>query len=229
MSFLNKLFKTIKDNTGIDAGELTSKVQKTASFASMSKVAKGLCQLNWKWSEDAMMEDKGTGKPLRNWDRQTKTTPRLDDIYLSWETQNVTLDEYLVFIGWQGWPYAIIQKDHPEGVFLPEFVENLAKNNFNSVKYITVKAADVSNNCIKFPASETDNEFYYVKLVGKSANDEYYDIKGCILASEYQREKHGYSPIPSGSIHEVKVPNGGRERNDLEKQLITTAKQNKKK
>lgn len=228
MSFLNKIFKTIKDTTGIDAGDISSKVQQTASFASMSKIAKGLCQLNWEWSEDAMMVDKGKGKPLRNWDRQTKLTPRLDDIYLNWENQNAPIDEYLVFIGWQGWPYAIIQKDHPEGVFLPEFVENLANNNFNSVKYFTVKASEVPNNCIKFPASETDNEFYYVKLVGKTANDEYYDIKGCTLASEYQREKQGFGPVPSGNILEVKVPNGGRERNDLENQLITKAKQNKK-
>ncbi len=177
MSLLNKLFRTIKDTTGIDAGNLADTAQKNASYAMMSKKAKGLALLNWRWSEDANMSDYGTGKPLRNWDRQTKLDPRTDDIYLSWQKQPVDFEEYLIFIGWQGWPYAIIERDHPEQYFLPEYVEALAEDKFNSVKHIVVKASDVLVNCVKFPASKTDNEFYYVKLIGKTADEKYYDIK----------------------------------------------------
>ena len=227
MSFLNKLFKTIKDTTGIDAGNLADAAQKTAGYALMSKTAKGLAQLNWRWSEDAMMSDNGTGKPLRNWDRQTKLTPRLDDIYLSWEKQPVEFEEYMVFIGWSGWPYAIIEKDHPEQYFLPEYVEALADNKFNTVKYFTIKASEVPSNCVKFPAHKTDNEFYYVKLVGKTADEQFHDIKGCTLASLYQREKSQLANIPEGDIPEVKVPAGSRERNALEKELQQKAKAQK--
>ncbi len=224
MSLLNKLFRTIKDTTGIDAGNLADTAQKNASYAMMSKKAKGLALLNWRWSEDANMSDYGTGKPLRNWDRQTKLDPRTDDIYLSWQKQPVDFEEYLIFIGWQGWPYAIIERDHPEQYFLPEYVEALAEDKFNSVKHIVVKASDVLVNCVKFPASKTDNEFYYVKLIGKTADEKYYDIKGCVLASIFQREKAKLDPVPDGEIPDVKVPNGGRERNALENELSKKAK-----
>lgn len=228
MSLLNKLFQTLKDTTGIDAGGLAEKAQNAAAFATLSKTAKGLAQLNWRWSEDAMMTDKGSGKPLRNWDRQLKLDPRLDDIYLSWEPQPVDFEEYMVFIGWQGWPYAIIERDHPEGYFLPEYVEALGMNQFNSVKYFKVKASEVPTHCLKFPASKTENEFYYVKLVGVTKDETLHDIKGCILGSVYKREKEGLSPIPEGNILTVKVPEGGRERNALENQLTQRAKMNKR-
>lgn len=225
---LNKLFKTIKDITGIDAGALTEKAQSAVAHLSLSPTAKGLSKLNWTWSEDAMTTDRGTGKPLRNWDRQTKLDNRLDDIYLSWEPQPTVFEEYMVFIGWQGWPYAIIEQDHPEGYFLPEFVEWLAENAFNSVKYFTIKAKDVPANCLMFAASKTDNEFYYVKLVGKTAEGTLHDIKGCTLASIYRREKEQLSPVPAGEIPTVSVPDGGRERNSLEQSLISKAKSQKK-
>jgi hypothetical protein len=199
------------------------------SFERLSLTARGLSQLNWNWNDGANMSDKGTGRPLRNWDRQSKMENRLDDIFLSWDKQPVVFEEYLVFIGWQGWPNAIIEKDHPEGYFLPEYVENLANNKFNSVKYVTVKASAVPVNCLKFPASRTDNEFYYVKVVGKTADNTFHDVKGCILASEYRRKKEGLSAVPKGTIPTVKVPAGGRERNELENQLALQAKKNRKK
>ncbi len=229
MSLLNKLFSTIKSTTGVDVGSIANNAEKTIAFAAMSKKAKGLALLNWKWSEDAMTTDKGTGKPLRNWDRQTKLDTRLDDIYLSWEKQPVDIEEYMIFIGWQGWPYAMIIKDHPEGYFWPEYVESLADNKFNSVKYFTIDASSVPSNCVKFPASATDNEFYYVKMVGRTKNDEYVDIKGCTLASIYRREKESLSTVPAGAIPEVKVPDGSRERNALEEELHQKAKLNRKK
>jgi hypothetical protein len=199
-----------------------------AGYATMSKKAKGLALLNWRWSEDAMSTDNGSGKPLRNWDRPSKLDTRLDDIYLSWETQAVAFNEYLIFIGWQGWPYAIIERDHPEGYFLPEYVEALADNRFNSVKHFTVNAAEVPENCLKFPASKEANEFYYLKLVGVTADGSLHDIKGCTLASTYRREKHGLSAVPEGTIPAVPVPDGGRERNALETQLSQQAKKNKR-
>lgn len=229
MSFLNKLIRTISNSANIDVGDIAGKAETMAGYATLSKTGKGLALLNWRWSEDAMTTDKGTGKPLRNWDRQTKLDPRLDDIFLSWEKQSYEAEEYMIFFGWQGWPYAMIERDHPEQYFTPEYVEGLANNSFNSVKYLTVKASDAPVNCIKLPASETDNEFYYVKVVGKSADGSLHDVKGCELGSVFRREKDGLSAVPEGEIPEIKPPNGGRERNELENELAKKAKMKKKK
>ncbi len=224
MSFLNQIFKTIKDTTGIDAGNIAGSAQKAAGFSMMSKKAKGLALLNWRWSNDAGMSDNGTGRPLRNWDRQAKLETRVEDIYLNWEKQAENFDSYLIFVGWQGWPYSIIERDDPEQYFLPEYVEALADDQLNSVKHFSIKASEVPVNCIKFPASEADNEFYYVKVVGVTSDEKYHDVKGCTLASIYRREKNNLAGVPQGQILEVKVPNGGPERNNLETELSKKAK-----
>lgn len=180
----------------------------------VSAFARGIAPLQWDWRDGANASDLGKGRVMRNWDQPTNFDKVPRDIFLSWGPQEKEIETYFFFFGWVGWGSAYFQEGNE--FFSLEYIESILQDKFNTVKFVSVPASDVPVNCVRFPASATANNFYYIKLVALATDGTYNDVKNVTLASVKKRLENKYDPVPEGQILDVVVPAGGKDRNAFE-------------
>ena len=226
---LGKFLRKLRQATGINVSKGMHSAKRIADTAgnaidaaSMSGLARGVSSLNIDWQNGGQSYDDGSGRVLRNWDVTTPSAARAQELFLTWESANSQIDHYIIFIGWKGWANECLMKKGQH--FSPKYVQAFVTNQLGTVRHLRVEAEQVKQHCLILRQDPEADDFYYLKLVGVDSDGNCCDIPGAVLASSDRRKSQNLAPAPPGDHPSFPVPaDGGREQNQLERELIEQA------
>lgn len=224
-----KLLRKVQQATGVNVAAGVNSAKQVAETAGqvldhgrMSSLARGVSKLNINWQDGSQSFDDGSGRVLRNWDVNSSSDTRSQELFLTWDPPTKPVDHYVIFIGWKGWAVECLMEKGR--YFSPQYAEAFVTNQLGTVRHLRVPADHVPNSCLILTQVPEGDDFYYLKLVGIDDTGACCDVPGAVLASQPRRESQKLAPAPDGNHPSLPIPaEGSRDENDLERDLVKRA------
>ena len=146
--------------------------------------------LNWDIANSSEGYDNKKGNAVTNPD---KDSPNIKPIYITFNDLKQNADEYYVVFGWKNMESNEIKND----------LENMIENKSKKLSYIKLKSELVKDGIIKIKPTEDNNKFKFLKIVIKTKDNEYFDLKSCVVGSELTRQKNNLHDVRNGMFAEI--------------------------
>ncbi|MGE3854441.1 MAG: hypothetical protein AB7K09_22110, partial [Planctomycetota bacterium] len=143
--------------------------------------------LNWNTNEGKSIDDAARGLALRSWANVGEAEGK-EDVYITWPSdQHVAYVAVDLYIGWRSFPAPRLTTGNK--YFDPDYIKAIFANETAQTKRVRIEGeAATKGMLVDRWGKNGPIDYYYVKVVGVTADGSFFDIKEVCVGSRMYRE-----------------------------------------